>query len=726
MSLAIERDQDSRTARQPIGQPAVGYLRRSTDRQEQSIGDQKHALEVYAQDHGFEILDFYVDDAISGTSADERKAFLQLIKDASADNCPFRYVLVYDIKRFGRLDNDEAGYYRFQLRRAGVEVIYTSEGFNGDETDDLLRPVKQWQARQESRELSKVTIRGLLSRSGEGWWSGGMPPYGYDLTYWSGDGNFLMVVRYDHDLNKLILDEDGNVTRVVPRGESLMLSKRDRCKLVPSTPERVEVLRNIFTWYAYQGLGSKGIADRLNQAGISSPRGGHWSSMHQDKWAMTTVKDILENPAYVGDAVWNRQSFAKFHRIEQGRAVPRRVTPGAGPTRNRQEDWIVVKDAHPALISRTLFLDAKKKREARKLGIDSFSYRVGQGANSPFLLSGLINCLHCGHRWHGYTTHKGRKRNDGTSVKSLYYACGGYVSKGKSCCQRSLLDKETAEEWVFEQIGRIIPQFLGRGGEAKLREMIEQELAGDGRFDGSQLATVRQHKRDAESAIENLLDNLTAANREFVDRRIQKLRDEIAACDQEEGSLLELQSQEQQASALAQEAMLCVRDFDRVQAEGTVDEKKQFVRAFLHRIDFDPASRKGTAYFWGVPDTGGGVELATTTTDRATMSDGDDDTRYIPATANLASDTSGSRQGAKSSLPIRLSDARYIQKRSASQGSASSLSMVAGAGSSVLQKMRVRCWIWDLPFERLGRAVDAMWEDAELRFSRPDPTLRAG
>jgi len=195
-----------------------------------------------------------------------------------------RHVLVYDIKRFGRLDNDEAGFYRFQLRKAGVEVVYTSEGFNGDDTDDLLRPVKQWQARQESRELSKVTIQGLLYRSDEGWWSGGLPPYGYDLAYCALDGRFLMVVRYDDDLNRLLLDEDGNVTRVVPRGESLALSKRDRCRLVPSTPERVHVVRDIFAWYVTEGLDFKGIADRLNQQGMPSPRGGKWSSQHRSGW----------------------------------------------------------------------------------------------------------------------------------------------------------------------------------------------------------------------------------------------------------------------------------------------------------------------------------------------------------------------------------------------------------------------------------------------------------
>jgi DNA invertase Pin-like site-specific DNA recombinase len=99
------------------------------------------------------------------------------MEDAQRPDCPFRYVIVYDVKRFGRVDNDEAGYYRHILRMAGVEVLYVSENFNGDGTDDLLRPVKQWQAREESKDLSKVTIRGLLSRVQAGWWMGGVPPY---------------------------------------------------------------------------------------------------------------------------------------------------------------------------------------------------------------------------------------------------------------------------------------------------------------------------------------------------------------------------------------------------------------------------------------------------------------------------------------------------------------------------------------------------------------------
>jgi DNA invertase Pin-like site-specific DNA recombinase len=649
--------------------PAVGYLRRSTDRQEQSIEDQKRAIERYAAEHGYVIIAWYVDDAISGTTADERAAFLRLISDATAPDCPFRYVLVYDVKRFGRLDNDEAGYYRFQLRRAGVEVIYVSEGFSGDDTDDLVRPVKQWQARNESRELSKVTIRGLLSRCGEGWWSGGLPPYGFDLAYFAGDGSFLMVVRYDYDLSKQILDEDGNVVRVVPRGQSLTLSKQDRCKLVPGSPERVQVVRLIFTWYVVEGLGFRGIADRLNRLGIPSPRGGNWSPKHKDKWAMTTVRDILLNPAYCGDLVWNRHSFGKFHRIEQGRAVPRTARPGAGPDHNRPEDWIIVKDAHPALISRTLFQAAKSKREARKQDPGQYGYRTGHGAHSPFLLTGLLRCLHCGHTWQGYSTQKGRKRADGSAVKTLGYACGGYVTKGTSCCQRYVLPKEEIEEWVFAEIEGIVSGYLEQGAEEQLREMIAQEIAGEDRFDASELAAVRQRRADIEAGIENLLDNLTPTNREYVDRRIAKLRDELVDLQQQEDALLEREGRECQAEALARAALDLVPQVSHVAQFGTVEEKRTFLRAFVREIVFDPTSGTGTGYFYvvplfdgdGGPDRGGG-------------------TRYHQVRADSPPEAREGHSKAMSSPLLRNADTRYTTKRTAPGEGGSSLTMVAGAG----------------------------------------------
>src|SRR4051812_49129077 len=105
---------------------AAAYLRRSTDRQERSLDDQLAAIQVYASAHGLPILRTYSDDAVSGVRSDTRRAFQALIRDAQSSACAFGTVLVYDVKRFGRVDNDEAGHYRWLLRQAGVQVVYVA------------------------------------------------------------------------------------------------------------------------------------------------------------------------------------------------------------------------------------------------------------------------------------------------------------------------------------------------------------------------------------------------------------------------------------------------------------------------------------------------------------------------------------------------------------------------------------------------------------------------
>ena len=74
---------------------SVGYVRRSTDRQDQSIGDQKKALKQYAIEHNFRFTKYYVDDAISGTSTLKRRSFLQMIEDAQKKTRAFDIIIVY-------------------------------------------------------------------------------------------------------------------------------------------------------------------------------------------------------------------------------------------------------------------------------------------------------------------------------------------------------------------------------------------------------------------------------------------------------------------------------------------------------------------------------------------------------------------------------------------------------------------------------------------------------
>jgi DNA invertase Pin-like site-specific DNA recombinase len=580
--------------------PSVGYVRRSTDRQEQSLGDQRRVIEAYAEEASYDLLDWYADDAISGAGADDRAAFLRMIHDAQQPGCPFKYVLVYDVKRFGRLDNDETGHYRYLLRKAGVEVIYVAENFSGDDTDDLLLPVKQWQARQELRDLSKVTIRGLLTKVDGGWWMGGVPPYGYDLAYCNAAREFLMIVRYMPDGSKQVLDENGVLQRTLRRGDKLRVSKQDRARLVPSAPERVKVLQEIFRLYVRDGYGYKKIADVFNERGIPSPRNGKWSKMHSKHWAMTSIRDILMNPAYTGDAVWNRRSLAKFYRISGGGAVAAPKIRQRAIEVNSEDDWIVHEDAHPALIPREVFDEAQRLRKERTKRV-THAYRSGRGAKSNYLLSGLIACERCGHRWQGYTTKGGKKRKDGSRSVNEYYACGGYVMKGNSVCKRDIIQRDVIEGLVIGTIRENIRRLTDAAEPTELRELLRDYFGVTGEGAPEELARLREEHDEIRIKINNILDNITATNREFADQRIAELKKDLPRVEARIEELERSTAPQVDLDLAVREMTELLRDFGQVMEEGSIDERRRAVRAFVKEIRLDPESYEGQAQVFVLP-----------------------------------------------------------------------------------------------------------------------------
>lgn len=250
-------------SRAPARKPAVGYLRRSTDRQEQSLADQRRVIETYADRHAYGILRWFEDDAVSGASVDSRAAFKKMLDEARSPERDWRCVLVFDVSRFSRGDLDEAGHLRYQFRQAGVDVVYCNENFTGSDSDDLVLGVKQWQARQYVKDLSKVTIRGLVSHTQAGSWGGGMPPYGYDLEYSDGTGRPYQRVRFLPSGEKRIHSAEGILQRTLPPRERLSTAKSDRARLVPSADPRVRTVRRIFEMYGDLGMGLRAIASRL-------------------------------------------------------------------------------------------------------------------------------------------------------------------------------------------------------------------------------------------------------------------------------------------------------------------------------------------------------------------------------------------------------------------------------------------------------------------------------
>ena len=317
---------------------------------------------------------------------------------------------------------------------------------------------------------------------------------------------------------------------------------------------------------------------------------------------MATVRDILLNPAYTGDMVWNRKSFAKFHSIKKGRATPAPKIRRRVKDLNDRENWVVTCDNHPPIIPRSLSESAMKKRRERikRYGLN---HRRGRGAKSPYLLTGLITCSRCGHNWQGYTQTKGKPRKDGGKVKTRYYACGGYITKGTSVCEKSTIKKDMIEEFLFDEIGKGLREFLdGDGGQKMLRRALREMMGPQaGPADARRREKLARKRQELEAKIYNITDNLTPATREFAEKRVGQLKAEMEAVDAE---ILELEAREEQTGSvddLVPALLEYMREFDKVAAQGTVEEKRFFLRAFVRSVELDPDKGTGRAELFSLP-----------------------------------------------------------------------------------------------------------------------------
>ncbi len=579
--------------------PAAIYLRRSTTKQDQSLRDQRTAIVRWADENGFSVVvDDYVDDAITGTSAAGRPSFLRMIEDAQRPGCSFQHILVYDTKRFSRGGPDEAGYYRHILRQHGVKVWYTAEGFTGTRSDTLIRSVKDYSAQDESYGISKVTIRGQASVVEGGWWNGGMPPYGYDLEYVSKTRTVLYRLRYLESGGKQMIDPDGLVMRTLALGEKIRKEDKDRVHLVLSTPARVSLAGEIFEMYLC-GMGYKAIAAVLNGRGIPSPKNGNWSTKTHPGWSQSTIRAIIVNPIYSGAMAWNRRCGARLHRYTQGEAVEQDPTVSSGRDgkrifrRNPKSDHVIVPGTHDAIIDSATAAAVQRMRASREGLRQGDAYRGGRAKASEHLLSGLIRCPNprCGHLYGGMTTYKGKRRVDGSRVVTRYYICSGYRTKGTSVCKKTLVPAGALESSLIAQVEQRVIEFMRGGGEQVLRKGLSraakvwlEQNAPDPKALEARLSVIK-------ADIKRLLASITPVNAKYIDEEIIALEGEREALERQLDQLRARKATAPNVGRVVDEIVAQMQGFQAVFSEGTPEEKKEFIRLFVEGIELDGEKR---------------------------------------------------------------------------------------------------------------------------------------
>ena len=90
---------------------AAGYIRMSTDQQQDSPARQRQDIEALAARQGFKITRCYEDHGQTGTESSKRREFQKLLGDAEAGT--FRAVLLSEQSRMSR--EDTSGSYRDDL-----------------------------------------------------------------------------------------------------------------------------------------------------------------------------------------------------------------------------------------------------------------------------------------------------------------------------------------------------------------------------------------------------------------------------------------------------------------------------------------------------------------------------------------------------------------------------------------------------------------------------------
>lgn len=245
---------------QPLKERNVAiYARVSTEHEAQlsALENQRDWYTPFLAQHPeWHIIRMYVDEGITGTSANKRPQFLQMIQDA--ENGEFDLILTREVSRFARNTVDTLQYTR-SLKAKGVEVFFINDNIKTFDGDGELRlTIMATLAQDESRKTSIRVKAGQQTSMEKG------------VFY--GNGNIL---GYD---------------RV---GKTMVIN-----------PEQAKTVRMIYDMYL-DGIGMRGIQFKLEQA-------GRLTAMGKSNWHMSNISKILKNSFYCGIITYHKEYTPDF------------------------------------------------------------------------------------------------------------------------------------------------------------------------------------------------------------------------------------------------------------------------------------------------------------------------------------------------------------------------------------------------------------------------------
>ena len=328
---------------------AVAYVRMSTGLQQYSPDNQMAVIERYAAENDMEIVATYSDEARSGLRYENRPGMQKMLADAQIKESGFDTILVYDVTRWGRFqDQDEGASLEFACRKANVQVHYCVEQFinDGSPISTVIKGFKRYMAAEYSRNLSEKVFAGQCRLIELGFRQGGMAGYG---------------------LRRMRIDQNREPQGILDRGQHKSL-QTDRVILVPGPEEEVENVCWMYRQFVEGGKLEGEIAALLNEKDIVTDLGRPWTR--------GTVHQVLTNEKYVGNNVYNRHSFKLKEKHRN----------------NPQEEWVRADKAFEAIVDAPLFFTARGmiRERNRRFTDDEMIDRLRELLMKEGFLSGIV------------------------------------------------------------------------------------------------------------------------------------------------------------------------------------------------------------------------------------------------------------------------------------------------------------------------------------------------
>jgi site-specific DNA recombinase len=358
----------------------AAYCRVSTDSDEQATSYEaqvEHYTTFIKKNAEWEFAGIFADDGISGTNTKKREEFNRMIEECMAGRIDM--IITKSISRFARNTLDCLKYIR-QLKDKNIPVFFEKENINTmDSKGEVLLTIMASLAQQESQSLSQNVKLGLQ--------------YRYQNGEVQVNHNRFLGYTKDEDRH-LIID-----------------------------PVEAEVVKRIYYEYL-EGASLAQIGQGLQADGILTAAG-------KAKWRPETLKKILKNEKYIGDALLQKTYTVDFltkKRVKNNGIVPQ----------------YYVENSHDPIIPRDLYMQVQEEM-VRRANLHSGAKRKKRVYSSKYALSSIVYCPKCGDIYRRIAWNNRGKH-------SIVWRCVSRVEHGPKCCDAPTVQETELQDAVMQAI----------------------------------------------------------------------------------------------------------------------------------------------------------------------------------------------------------------------------------------------------------------------------------